>query len=325
MNKTYHSTQLTIAKTLQELHPKSSYILDQSTTIAKELGIYESSLYEGHHTMAPYLFVNADAERVIDATIWFGSLYYLDDFFGEDIEHEIKADFNVLFDAWMTGKYEPITNYAPLNNLYRSIAYASKRIQEQSPKAYFERYTKGLQQHLYHSLHPAEYTTVEEYIATRMHSGGMYPTIGMIEFAYDIFLEASLLETMPGLREAEDASVLIGALSNDIFSYHKEAHSKYNLLNAYLETGEAENIDEAIEKAILLVNKIYEDFKTAYNIAKEIADIQNNKEVRIYLDGLNVIVAASYHWQVSTNRYRSVDNVFSDLKYPVEERMALAF
>lgn len=321
----YQSTALSIAQTKQQLHPQASYILEKSTAIAKELGIYDGVLYEGHHTMAPYLFVNADAERVIDATVWFGSLYYFDDFFGEDTAHAVKADFDILFKAWMTGKYEPITDYQSLNNLYGAIAYASHRIQTQSPKAYFKRYTEGLTQHLQHSLKPTDYTTIEEYIASRVHFGGMYPTIGMIEFTHDSFINPLFFELIPGLRAAKDACALIGALSNDIISYHKECHSKFNLLNAYLETGEAKNLDESIKKSIQLVNQIHEDFKASYETALKTIKKFEHKDARIYLDGLERLVAASYHWQVSTNRYRSSDNVFSDLKYPIEERMPLAF
>ena len=314
---TYQSQQLTISKTVKTVHPQQDFIQNESRKIAKALGIYSKHMYEGHHSMAPYLFTDSDVNRIIDATVWFGSLYYLDDFFGEDIQHEVRADFDILFRSWKTGTYEKVTDYTPLNNLYRSIAYCSSQIQKHSTRFFFERYTHELKKHLHHSLHPTPYCSSEEYIQSRIHFGGMYPTMGMIEFTNQTFLSTKDLAENKLLTNAQKYCALIGVLSNDLISYHKESHSNFNLINAYLVAGEARDLDHAIDKAIETVNETHDAFSKAYNTFKSSKDIKNYYTLLPYFEGLQKIVAASYHWQLSTDRYRSPANIFTDLQQPI--------
>ena len=192
---------------------------------------------------------------------------------------------------------------------------------------FFKKYSKGLLAHLKHSLHPTNYQTVEEYIESRIHFGGMYPTIGMIEFVNGVYINELLFIKYPSLQQATEDCVLIGVLSNDLISYHKEKHSQHNLLNAYLKTNTVNNLDEAISLGLNLVNQCFESFTEHSQYTRkqiETAPLTERHIINIYLTGIEQLISASYHWQMSTNRYRSMDNIFEDLKYPVEEQMAMA-
>ena len=57
-------------------------------------------------------------------------------------------------------------------------------------------------------------------------------------------------------KEQAKQCALIAVLSNDVFSYAKEKHSDYNLINAFLITGEAANYKEAVMKSIKIVNDV---------------------------------------------------------------------
>jgi hypothetical protein len=324
MNDLFYSTSLDISNTTFKVHPSIDKILTKTATLAKELGIYESTLYEGHHTMSPYLFTSASPSRVVDATLWFGTLYYLDDFFGEDIQQEVAPDFDILLTCWMNGVYNGNETHSGLRNLYTSLAYCSHQIQKNSPRAFFEKYTNGLLAHLKHSIHPTEYQSVEEYITSRIHFGGMYPTMGMIEYTENLYLTDTIYTAIPELKEIQKDCALIGVLSNDIISYHKEKHSQFNLLNAYISMNIVDHLEDAVRLAIDLVNTVYHSFEThVKSILEQIEQFDNTikQTVSTYVNGLSNIVSASYHWQISTNRYRSEENIFTDLREPIDERV----
>jgi hypothetical protein len=204
------------------------------------------------------------------------------------------------------------------------VAYCGKTIRTNSNETFFKRYTSDLYQHMLHTLQPVDYKTVPEYIESRIYFGGMYPTMGMIEYVNDVYLSPLSFEHCAALKKVIGDCALIGVLSNDLISYHKEKHSDQNLLNAYLKTNLASDLDEAIQMGITHVNQSYESFLANYDLVqKQIADFSADDKhtITTYLKGLNKLNAASYHWQMSTHRYRSPDNIFEDLKYPVEEIM----
>ena len=315
------SSTLKIATTNCKLHPDATVVLTKAINQCKLLGIYDEDQYLSHHTMTPYLFAYSPFDRTVDATIFFSILYYLDDFFGEDSADSMKLDAQVLFRVWQTGKYH--LNRSPsskIDRFYAALAYISGIIQTKSPYSFFKHYTNYLLLHLQHSLHPIKYQTVEEYIQTRIHFGGMYPTIGMIEYVYDIYVTEELRDSLPILVKLEESCALIGALSNDLFSYHKEAHSRFNLLNALMETHTNCNLEKAIKLAVNRVNGLYDNFLLNYSVLKiqaESLPVGEQQIITTYVDGLQQLIAASYHWQVNTDRYRAHDNVFEDMRIPL--------
>ncbi|HBQ98074.1 MULTISPECIES: terpene synthase family protein [unclassified Roseofilum] len=320
--KLTQSSTLKIATTDCKLHPKATAILTKAKNHCKLLGIYDEDRYLSHHTMTPYLFGYSSFDRTVDATIFFSVLYYLDDFFGEDSADSLKLDAQVLFRIWQTGKYHIMNRYPPskIDRLCAALAYISGIIQTKSPYSFFQHYTNYLRLHLQHSLYPINYQTVEEYIQTRIHFGGMYPTIGMIEYVYDTYLTEELRDSLPLLVQLEESCALIGALSNDLFSYHKEAHSRFNLLNALMETHANCNLEKAIKLAVDRVNGLYDNFLLNYSALKiqaESLPIAEQQIITTYVDSLQQLIAASYHWQLNTNRYRAHDNVFEDMRIPL--------
>jgi hypothetical protein len=202
--------------------------------------------------------------------------------------------------------------------LYTSINYISKKIKEDSPDVFFQKYTNSVIKHLDFSLNEKKYSTVNEYIAIRLITGGMYPVIYLIEYVHSIYLSEEIIHN-EGLhiKEVQEKCALIGALSNDVFSYSKEKHSDYNLINAYLITGEAANYKQAVIKSIDRGNDIHADFQLTIQSARnnsESLELNEKLIVEKYFDALDVIVSSSYHWQKRTNRYYHPENVFEDMK-----------
>lgn len=320
-----NSKLLSISKTEQYIHSEIDTILRAAKSKSVKLGIYEEQQYQSHQTMTPYLFGESLHDRTVDATVFFSILYYLDDYFGEDISGSEPLDVKLLFQAWTSGSYEAPSN-SKVDQMYTALAYISNQLQQKSPPEYFERYTQYLLLHLQHSLHPEDYQSVEEYIQTRIHFGGMYPTIGMIEYVHNSYVSNELREQLPELSKLEEYCALIGALSNDLFSYHKEAHSRFNLLNAYRETLPNCSIEQAALFAIDKVNDLHASFRTdAAVIAQAIQSFEQETQIILnnYVSGLCQLIAASYHWQVNTSRYRSPKSIFVNMRTVEQRNMPL--
>ncbi|MCH2044193.1 MAG: hypothetical protein MK212_08610 [Saprospiraceae bacterium] len=318
MNEKYHASDFLISSTELQIHPESKTILEQAKDKSLELGIYSETFYNGHHTMTPYIFTDTDIGRSITSTVWFSTLYFLDDFFGEDMrKDEEMPDFKLLFGIWMGMDHRIDDIPEQFSCLYKAISYCSHQIRVNSNYNFFKRYTEWLYHHMLYTLNPVDYKTVDEYIESRIHFGGMYPTMGMIEYTNDVYLDPSLLSRFEPLKQAVQDCALIGVLSNDLISYHKEKHSEQNLLNAYLKTGTVNTLDEAIQKGIMYVNDCYISFKKQSNLVRAKVAVFPAREKQIiltYLEGLERLISASYHWQMSTNRYRSTENIFADLR-----------
>ncbi|WP_237275677.1 terpene synthase family protein [Tenacibaculum ovolyticum] len=313
----FTSTCLTISNTELKKHKEATTILKEAKSISKKMGIIDDDLYKHHTTMTNYLYINAPIEKMINAVVTYDVLYFIDDFFGEDTSDGIQADFKMIFDIW-TGKTQyKCSSNSKIDRLYKSISYISDIIKKDSPSYFFNKYTQSIAEHLSYSLKAIPYTTVDEYIAIRLYTGGMFPVIDLIEYIHSIYISPEIINKVPSIIKLREQCALIGALSNDLFSYAKEKHSNYNLINAYLISNEAENYYDAVNKSIIKVNEIHTEFETTLQQTSQecilLAPLHQSIVLK-YIDALNVIISASYHWQKSTKRYEHSENVFEDMK-----------
>lgn len=267
--------------------------------------------------MTNYLYINSPINKMVNVLITYDVFYFLDDFFGEDTNTGQLPKLKEVVEIWKGEKSYNSEN-AEIHKLYQSINYISTILRKDSPKTFFKKYTNSVLEHLSFSLNNYKYQTVDEYISIRLKTGGMFPVIHLIEYVHSIYLSKEVIANEALLIKALcEQCALIGALSNDIFSYAKEKHSDYNLINAYLVTNEAATYKEAVTKSIEKVNNIHTDFQLTMKKAKQKAkSLQLNDRLIVekYFEALDVIVAASYHWQKTTNRYNHPENVFEDMK-----------
>ncbi len=310
-----NSTLLTISKTELYLHKDALVISQKAKKISEKLGIIDEELYNGHSTMTNYIYIDCPVDKMINVLVTYDVLYFLDDFFGEDTKTGELPQVNKILEIWKGEKMYNSKNFK-INKLYNSINYISEILRNDSPKLFFNKYTNSVIEHLSASLIEKKYNTVDEYISIRLITGGMYLLIDLIEYVHSIYLSEELINNEKiYIKKLCKQCALIGALSNDIFSYAKEKHSNYNLINAYLTTKEASNYNEAVIKSIDKVNHIYSDFKSTIKKVRTESLVQSDKlVVDKYLKALEIIIASSYHWQKNTSRYYHPENVFEDMK-----------
>jgi hypothetical protein len=78
----------------------------------------------------------------------------------------------------------------------------------------------------------------------------------------------------------------------------------------------------AVREAIRIVDQRYTDFEQAvrdsWNEVSHIEDLKQRAQAASFLSkfvsGMWDVAAASYHWQMETNRYRSETSPFADLR-----------
>lgn len=325
--QTLHSTQmnfntsnLTISNTTLSIHKNATIISEKAKKISKKLGIIDEEFYTDHSTMTNYLYTNSPTDKMVNILVTYNVLYFLDDFFGEDTNDGSMPSLEKILEIW-NGEKEYNCDNIKINRLYKSINFISEILRNDSPDSFFKKYTNSIVEHLSFSLIEKKYNTVDEYISIRLMTGGMYPVIDLIEYANSNYLTEEIInDNEISLKKLSKQCALIGALSNDLFSYAKEKHSDYNLINAYLITGEATNYIDAVSKSISKVNIIHANFEVTINSTRQkLISYNLNKKLIIesYLNSLETIVSSSYHWQKDTNRYKHPDNVFEDLKVTI--------
>ncbi|MCH2043153.1 MAG: hypothetical protein MK212_03370 [Saprospiraceae bacterium] len=316
-----NSSLLTMSVLPKKAHPQTDFILDEAKNIAKSLGIISKG-YASYSTFIPDLFPEAPTDRVIDVTVFFNTLYYLNTFFGEDTFNRRvtskKPEIARLVKLWETGVLVP-SPIPEINNVCTGILWFRTTLMKKSNKQFFKKITKNLFTHLYHALNPFDYKTIDEYIMARRWSGGMDATINLYEYVYENYIPDEILKRNPYMNRLNYICNLHPTLSNDVFSYPSEQHSRFNLIAVFLETNHASDFEDSVHKVIKLVNTYDQEFKYLYdNRENEIAliDPAYQAKVRLYIESLRNCMAASYYWQISTARYKHKNHFLSNLRIP---------
>lgn len=293
-----------------ELPKNSKAVLARAQEKAQALGLYLDRLYLGHHDMSAFLFPYADEDRLIDASLMATLLYYIDDLFGEDAEVRYSLDINSFKAAWEHGEVRSAAEEVE-QQLYQAAARLGADFRAKAPEEFLIFYQGYLYMHLDHSLAPCLYNNSQEYLDSRVHMGGMYPTILLIEYCAKLYLSPEMHANLD-LLVAQEALALIGAISNDLISYPKEKHSQFNMVNVYLATGETQRLEQAIQKTILYINQMHKTYQQA--TAAFLASSNTSSVARQYVNYLDNMLAACYHWQLHSKRYRHPEHILEDLK-----------
>lgn len=297
---------LYISKLPRNINKNSDFVLEKSNLIIDNINLKIDKLYKGYESMSLYLYPNGDANKLIDSTVFFNILYYFDEIYGEDSmmpESKDKLSIEDILGMWSSN------NKYIENPLSRGIDEI-KRILNKSNKSFANKILQTLLSHIKHSLKSIRFSTIDEYIVTRLEFSGMYLSIDMMEYVYNFELTDKDISNFPEILQLRTLCARIGALSNDIFSYPKELHSSTNLIKVLINLEDLDE-DAAILKSIDIVNN---DFKSFENIRKSLFMKENSTHLSKYVNGLLDVVSASYHWQKDTQRYKHPLHFFLDMK-----------
>jgi hypothetical protein len=269
------------------------------------------------NTMTSYMYPTVELDALKIAGYISAMLYYIDDNFGDLPELQGVSDAPI--DSSTFGLVETCIEalrFGQLKHHSHSAVQAFSEIHDLlscTPKSWFNRFAQSMSDHLLSSLYPHQFgwkpktaMSIEEYALVREPVSGMYTSIDQIEFCHDVYFD-EVLVSHPTVKLLRQQCTRIGSLSNDLFSYEKEVLSKGLGLNLLAVLQHTMNFDQALQTVLKYLNQLTEDFLET--IAKS-----NTLLPTFYLDGLKYQVSATWHWQINTNRYRSTQSPFIELR-----------
>ena len=277
--------------------------------------------YHSYSSMSDYLYPRASLERLITIKLFNNLLYYIDDSYDKDspyMQAHSKAELKDVFvgcaNILLSGE-EPKTPH----KLYAPCIEIRKRFSSE-PNSFVTRLISSTFSHLETCTYDLNYSvnsstySLDNYIADRCVDGGMFPAIQMIEYANNTYLTDDVLD-LGTVKEMIGLVAKIGTLANDLFSYEKEVigeNSKFNLLWVFMNK-ENLSFDEAVDASMRLINGYVDQFIDA---EQRFVAPDNGLEAdsQSFVLGLREQVIATWHWQMSTNRYRSESSPFQELR-----------
>ncbi|KAF9000780.1 terpenoid synthase [Hymenopellis radicata] len=154
----------------------------------------------------------------------------------------------------------------------------------------------------------ADPITLEAYVQTRRSSVGLWPFLDLARWTFDIDLPEAILKH-PILREMEEATVDLVALSNDIYSYRKE-YLEDGALNNYVTVAMKDpNVpvaDGDHQAAIDYTTKQFSAVLTRFVACKEQLPSffpQELTKIDRYVESMLDLIVGNIQWSISCKRY----------------------
>lgn len=294
--------------------PQAEY---DASCISDELGIKLDN-FDDYNTMSAYLFPDASYDQLLAIIMLNNLLFYIDDLWD-------RNDDDVVDDITRRNTFEDIIHifrFGEVKDENNVMQVSALKIRELmlpiANKAWLQRLIVNTQRHLKATTYDIadienrnNSMLTSRYIELREHDSGMVPTVDLIEFAQDIYLPDEILQH-EAVQKAIQCCIQSAALMNDLFSYEKEVlklDSRFNLVHVIM-TSENLVFEQAVHESVVLINDIIETF-----LALE-PQLPSGNDVRLFYQGLHDQINAAWHWQlVGTNRYRSKNSPFSELRH----------
>jgi hypothetical protein len=297
-----------------------------SEEYCREIGV-KTAHYKGINTMCRYLHPDANLERLVALNMFYNLLWYMDDTLVSAQERSADED-----DLWLRNLY---SNCGPIllsgtmpeedHVIYTCCLKLRELFVKLCPEWWMKKLVKMVGAHLHSTTLCIDHIMVdgkpdvEKFLELREIDSAMPLTIEMIYMEMGVFLTQDILEN-PIIKELTAITSLYGFLTNELFSYHKEvilAGSRFNLINVLME---ARNIsfEDAVNEAVVFINGKVESFLDCEKKIPDFGDPEINRQVKLYVQGLRNEFLGSWYWQWTTNRYRSVESPFPELRIMLE-------
>jgi hypothetical protein len=282
--------------------------------------------FKNYNTMSAFMFPDASLERLVTIGCLNDLLFYIDDVYGNDtyypdrFEEPELADRNAIIETCIAA-FRGDRSVRHSNRLAHAFAEIRERCVGLADPEWLERFSESLEEHLIWTVKAGDLTPdgapmdVDTYISVREQVSGMYPTVDLIEFALGICLPDYVLND-PTFQALKRDCAWIACLSNDLFSYHKEVvveRTNFNLVQVMMHQYQWP-FEEAVGEAIQIINDATEHFYET-DFTCDDWDATTCAMVAQYINGLRNQISATWHWQMSTNRYRSPDSPFPELRH----------
>jgi len=322
------------------VHPHAAAVnqelRDWTMQMVCPLGLHLEKYINEYNTMASYVFPRASAER-LQVIGKLSNLQYVHDdiidgrrlgnatgIYAEALRSLKKqpalfiAGCRDILTVLATGKTPTDVKYGPEVSKLLLLDYyqeAALGFRSMSNPQWLRRFAKNLkifyESQVSSSTKPSEFGSCAEFVEFRSANSGMLHSVDEVEFAMNTYMPDEILENRV-IKEMQQCVVLVGSLSNDIFSFEKETirdrmyHA--NLVHVAMTT-ENLTVELASRRTADIVRANVETFQRL----QEEVETWGMPNVSQYCCGLEDFLLGCWPWQMSTSRYRSPTSPFAEL------------
>eukprot|EP01116_Phalansterium_solitarium_P023907 TRINITY_DN858_c3_g1_i1.p1 TRINITY_DN858_c3_g1~~TRINITY_DN858_c3_g1_i1.p1 ORF type:complete len:453 (-),score=181.76 TRINITY_DN858_c3_g1_i1:550-1908(-) len=155
------------------------------------------------------------------------------------------------------------------------------------------------------------FNSCAEFVEYRTVNSGLMHMVDLVEFSLDTYMPQEVLDNEV-IRSMQRNLMLIGCLSNDIFSFEKETlrdgKEQHNLVHVAMTT-EGLSLRQAVEKTAGILTDNLNNFYEKMEVVKT----WNRPDILRYCVGLEAETLGGWPWQLSTCRYLSELSPFAEL------------
>lgn len=301
------------------LHPQAADIDGESRALAQKAGIWVSGS-EHYNSLASYMYCGGYTDQVTTISFLTDLMFYIDDLYDNRAARNISpADLQTFlarcFKAFSTG--ERSTPSSPVDDAAYELR---QRFLRHCDPVWFSRFIDAVKSHFTNimedmSVNEQGRLTVEEYLRVREPDGCMLGYLYLIEFSHDQYLSEEVLNSAY-IQRLNTIGIHIPTLANDLFSFEKEVlvgKSNFNFIPVIMEQDNL-SFTEAVDATIEYLNKITLEFETLEAAQPDFGDATTNATVATYVQGIRDILSSTWYWQLATNRYRSPQSPFAELR-----------
>lgn len=284
---------------------------------------------EHYITCAMFLFPGAPLEKILLLSMNYAVDFYLNDTMGREAQptteekkqlYQIRDRLSALGDDLLPNGHISMAEKASIEVL--------AQIQRDSPESWFKSYLKSYLFHInvahksYDAVSLGHVQGIDEYIDMRCHISGMPHTVSLIEFCLNAYLnwdELDRADIGADVRRLNWTVSLVGALTNDLFSFEKEVidnRTDSNLIVLLVLNNFRMKLAEAIKLASSIIRQLLTDYMDGLAAirGKAAASVtlteQGKGDLQRYLEGLKAVLQACWTWQTGTKRYKRPHSIW---------------
>ena len=304
-------------------HPEADEANDETARICEQNNIALPHFAE-YNTLTGYMYPRTTKDRLVTLNLWVDYLFFIDDYYDRNTDHQYKDNLDDYRRLLQTAVRVMCEGYEPDHEhvIYPAAKLIYERLSAIVPSQWLsERFQQAMLDHLNAStltiddIYADGDINVDQYVHYREMDSGMYPTIYLLEPAFGIYLSDEVFNH-PFIKRIIQLCNRIATLSNDIFSYEKEVirlGADFNLIKL-IEDAKGVSFDEALHEVVAMINEDTQEFLLLQDDIPDFGDAAINESVEKFTLGIYDHIVGAYHWQMSTNRYRSPNSPIPELR-----------
>jgi Terpene synthase family 2, C-terminal metal binding len=290
--------------------------------------------FDDYNTMSRFLYSRAVSADRLQATCTIHSMFFfIDDlFFDTDrfdardfsIAPEIGRDLRSVSQFLSTLMHIFKTGELPTHPTAIQMAFyeMGELVAGQAPDEWFTIFADGIQDYIKAVIQrevdlrrgKTVLTDLDSFLDIRLRDTGGLHTCQLIEFTKNAFLPADV-RNHDQIRYLTWLAIAMASLVNDVFSYHKDVvleGSDFNLVKILMDL-HGLSFDRAVDESVRLVNSYADRFVEAREELPSWGH-EVDRIVEQYVDGLAEMMSGNVYWHGTTNRYRSPESPFPELR-----------